>query len=115
MTAKMMISLPDELKSAITEFNLKHPYETLNISQIAQKAIFEKIMAIDPDIFRITVKTQVIESKVLIIENGTQADSSQKTCAYCKNPFTAINPRAKFCSGKCKSADYRTRKNSMIN
>jgi hypothetical protein len=110
ITIRTTITLQDELQTAINEFNSKHPYEKLNISAIAQKAIFDKIMSIDPHVFHIPIHSQVIESKTLVIENGNPADLIQKECAYCKNQFTAINPVAKFCSDKCKSADYRMRK-----
>lgn len=110
ITIRTTITLQDELQNAINEFNLKHPYEKLNVSAIAQKAIFDKIMSIDPHVFYIPLKTKVFGSKTLIIENGNQASSKELICDYCKNPFTAISPLAKFCSKKCRSAGYRLRK-----
>lgn len=110
-----MISLPDELKAGIDEFNLKHPYEKLNISQIAQKAIDEKIRSIDPNILKVKKtnnKNKGIESEVPLPKNEIQLNTTEKQCANCGNSFTPISHKAKFCSDKCKSADYRKRKKS---
>src|SRR5665647_1369917 len=50
MTVKIMISIPDHLKRMVEDYNNRHPFEKLNISQISQKAIHEKIRAEDPDL-----------------------------------------------------------------
>jgi hypothetical protein len=123
----MMISLPDELKKAIDDFNLKHPYEKLNISSIAQKAIHDKIKLLDSDILieSKTASSVILDTLILKVDEKpmpeltssrnlpnveTKSEIKDLTCDYCKKSFTAISPKAKFCSDKCKSADYRKRK-----
>jgi hypothetical protein len=45
-----MISVSNDLKKLIDEYNEKNPFEKLNFSQISQKAIFEKIKAENPEL-----------------------------------------------------------------
>jgi endogenous inhibitor of DNA gyrase (YacG/DUF329 family) len=108
------ISLPEELIKAIDDFNSKHPYEKLNISSIAQKAIHDKIKSLDPDILidSKTAQSVTLDTLILTVDKKPQSEpiSKELTCDYCGNSFTAISPKAKFCSGKCKSADYRKRR-----
>jgi hypothetical protein len=45
MTAsKLTLSIPEELREMINEYNQKNPYNKLNLSRIAQKAIYNEIM-----------------------------------------------------------------------
>jgi hypothetical protein len=40
---KILISIPAELNDAINEYNKNNPYEPLHVSEIASKAIYEKL------------------------------------------------------------------------
>jgi hypothetical protein len=50
MTVKKLISISDELNSMIKEYNERHPFEKLRVSDIAQKAIYERIFSIEPEL-----------------------------------------------------------------
>jgi len=50
MSHKILITISDELKAMIDKHNHANPFEPLHISEIAQKAIFEKITSLDEDI-----------------------------------------------------------------
>jgi hypothetical protein len=50
MSHKILITISDELKTMIDKYNHENPFEPLHVSEIAQKAIFEKITSLDKDI-----------------------------------------------------------------
>jgi metal-responsive CopG/Arc/MetJ family transcriptional regulator len=43
MSARINISIPDNLKAEIDDYNHNNPYTKINISKIAQSAIDEKL------------------------------------------------------------------------
>lgn len=119
MTTKKTISIPDKLKKAIDEYNTRHPFENLNISQLAQKAIFEKIKAEDPELLtNYTKAPPAVKPKEITLEEEltqpSQEEIQQHTlevvCAECGRQFTAKRATRKFCSGKCKTAYGRKAK-----
>jgi hypothetical protein len=50
MSYKILITISDDLKAMIDNYNRKNPFEPLHISEISAKAIFEKIISLDKDI-----------------------------------------------------------------
>jgi len=50
MSHKILITISDELKTMIDQYNQANPFEPLHISEISAKAIFEKITSLDKDI-----------------------------------------------------------------
>lgn len=116
LTTKKTISIPDKLKKAIDEYNTRHPFENLNISQLAQKAIFEKIKAEDPELLTNYTKAPpaVKPKEITLEEELTQPSPQQNTievvCAECGRRFRAKRATRKFCSGKCKTAYGRKAK-----
>ena len=50
MSYKILITISDDLKAMIDNYNRENPFEPLHISEISAKAIFEKITSLDKDI-----------------------------------------------------------------
>lgn len=134
MTVKKTISIPDSLDSLIEEFNKRHPFEPLILSQLAQKAFFEKIKSEDPELVEIhtkavqvAVSAPVKATEILLEEEPVQPSKgetqtepvkkSQKTrepkptrevvCKNCGKTFTSRSEKAETCSGRCRSAYNR--------
>lgn len=120
MTAKITISIPDDLKRMIDAYNKRHPFEPLIISQLAQKAVFEKIKREDPQV--LTILPQVSRPEVntpvkareiqLETELSQPSQETQHTviCAECGKEFLAQRKTRKYCSNKCKTAYGRKHK-----
>lgn len=90
MTVKKLISISDDLNKQIEEYNKQHPFEKLHISEIASKAIYERLKdSIQP--------TEPI---------ATPAGISH-TCLNCQAQFNSTANNAKFCNQACKSAHRR--------
>lgn len=121
MTEKITISIPDKLKRAIEEYNSKHPFEKLIISQLAQKAIFEKIKAVDPELLtNYTKAPAAVKAKEITLDEAKEITLDEEltqppqeeiqhhtlevVCVECGKQFTAKRATRKFCSGKCKTA-----------
>lgn len=122
MTVKIMISIPDDLKKMVDDYNIRNPFEKLNISQISQKAIHEKIRAEDPDLInRNSIKVLQDKPKLRTkapcalkeVAPPKSVTGKEYTCIYCQALFTAKNPTAKCCSAKCRVA-YRRRKQKEV-
>jgi hypothetical protein len=43
LSARTTITIPDELKAKVEEYNKKNPYDKINISQVTQKALSERL------------------------------------------------------------------------
>jgi hypothetical protein len=50
MSYKILITISDDLKAMIDNYNRENPFEPLHISEISARAIFEKITSLDKDI-----------------------------------------------------------------
>ena len=50
MSYKILITISDDLKAMIDNYNRENPFEPLHISEISARAIFEKITSLDEDI-----------------------------------------------------------------
>jgi hypothetical protein len=59
MSYKILITISDDLKAMIDNYNRQNPFEPLHISEISAKAIFEKITSLDKDIA--VEKTEVMK------------------------------------------------------
>ncbi|HEY9758840.1 MAG TPA: hypothetical protein V6C97_26970 [Oculatellaceae cyanobacterium] len=112
MTAKITISMPDSLKRMIDEYDKRHPFEPLIISQLAQKAVFEKIKAEDPEL--LTTASTLLPQDTHSVKDQPEVKAKQHTlevvCAQCGEPFTGQRSTRKFCSNKCKAAYGRKQK-----
>lgn len=112
MTAKITISMPDSLKRMIDEYDKRHPFEPLIISQLAQKAVFEKIKAEDPEL--LTTASTLPPQGTHHVKEYPEAKAKKHTfegvCAQCGEPFTGQRSTRRFCSHKCKTAYGRKHK-----
>jgi len=45
LRVKICVSVPEELKTQVEEYNKDNPYAKINVSQVAQAAIHETLMA----------------------------------------------------------------------
>lgn len=72
MSYKILITISDELKVMIDKYNQENLFEPLHISEIAQKAIFEKITSLDKDIAM--EKTEVKKTKGKSIKKPLQTE-----------------------------------------
>jgi hypothetical protein len=61
MTVRMTITMPDDLKSLINNYNTRNTFNKLVVSQIARRAIIEFIRTNDPDL--ISEEAQVNQCK----------------------------------------------------
>lgn len=114
MSVKKTISIPDELERGIDLYNRKNPYCKLNISQIAQQAVYDKISK-DAEVKQLVDSVSVEPvSLVELFSEPVVINEKGLTCKFCKKPFSPKSPKAVFCSDKCKSADYRMRKKSKM-
>lgn len=43
MTTRINVSIPDELKVKVDEYNQKNPYNKIVLSHVVQSALFEKL------------------------------------------------------------------------
>lgn len=110
MTAKITISMSDDLRRMIDEYNKRHPFEPLVISQLAQKAVFEKIKKEDPELLTITATSHPQVTRHVKAEGIKKQHALEVVCAECGETFTAERSTRKFCSGKCKTAYGRKQK-----
>lgn len=71
MSVKITISIPEELKAMVEEYNKRNPFDKLNLSRITQKAVYEKIKTNDSDVIKITRKNiSVLKDKTESKEHG---------------------------------------------
>lgn len=137
MTVKKTISISDNLDNLIKEFDRRHPFEPLIISQIAQKAIFEKIKAADPELvailtpgMQVAATSPVVAKEIVIEEDNVQrlkgepqliqvqkTEKPEKTtsgneieCLNCGQKIMAQRSTRKFCSKGCTTAYGRKMK-----
>jgi hypothetical protein len=61
MTVRMTITMPDDLKSLINNYNTRNTFNKLVVSQIARRSIIEFIRTNDPDL--ISEEAQVNQCK----------------------------------------------------
>jgi hypothetical protein len=111
VTAKIMISVSDELKAMIDEYNKTHPFEKLHISEIAQKAIYEKITGKSVK----TASEVVFESLTNAVsknESKLESIDSDKPvipCPICGKQFVQTKPTRKYCSKNCATTASKRR------
>ena len=68
MSHKILITISDELKTMIDQYNQANPFEPLHISEISAKAIFEKITSLDKDIAMKKTEVMNVSKKMKVIE-----------------------------------------------
>ena len=114
MTVKKMISIPDDLDAMINEYNEKHKFKKLHISEICQQAIYEEISRISK---AVPTKEKIIESKpVALIETLAPVEHSLEDqdkpiipCQICGKEFVQTKPSRIYCSKYCGTKASRMR------
>lgn len=111
------ISISEDLDSMIEKFNLRNPFDKLNISQIAQKAIYQKISKEDPELILEIEKKEPIKpiEQIKPIQKPIQNQHLfELVCIQCGKSFTAKSKLAKTCSDQCRSALSRKTRKSKV-
>jgi uncharacterized C2H2 Zn-finger protein len=116
-----MISIPDELKALMDKYNKTHPYEKINLSQITQRALYEKITEKEA---RTTIIADTIaisqepvhksEPKACEEARTKEPDTEEvytKVCPYCNKSFETTNKAQKFCNDSHRNMFNRKKKN----
>jgi hypothetical protein len=76
MTVKKMISIPDDLDAMINEYNEKHRFKKLHISEICQEAIYNEICGITgamPDTIKEIAPEEQIENETAMPQEQIQS------------------------------------------
>jgi hypothetical protein len=113
MTVKIMISIPDELKAMIEEYNENHMFKKLHISEICQQAIYNEICSCEAQP-QVAAQVQSVNLEELIQgDNELPQLKKQKTakCIICDKEFTKKRSNSVCCSDKCQNrAEYERKK-----
>jgi hypothetical protein len=46
LATRVNITIKEDLKEKIDEYNRNNPYEKINVSQVAQRALYQKLMEV---------------------------------------------------------------------
>ncbi len=78
MSYKILITISDDLKAMIDNYNRKNPFEPLHISEISAKAIFEKITSLDKDIAMEKTEVMKVSEKMKV----SKKESNEKEVCF---------------------------------
>lgn len=109
MTAKIMISIPDDLKAMIDEYNKNHMFKKLHISEICQEAIYNAVTCGD-DCSNVPVNSE-LKIKPVVHKQVISNDSEKPviSCPICGKEFEQTKPTRKFCSKNCATTASKRR------
>lgn len=117
MTAKIMISVSDDLKEMIDEYNNSHMFKKLHISEICQQAIYDFISKDFPktEPIKKDLVAAIIEVEKQPKQQSVSEDTDKPTipCPICGTMFVQTIPTRKFCSKKCGTQASRLRKKTQ--
>lgn len=114
VTSKIMISIPDDLKEMIDEYNSKHMFKKLHISEICQEAIYNAIVC-GENCSNITVNHELKEESV--VHKQVIKDDSEKPvipCPICGTEFVQTKPTRRYCSKNCATTASKRRTKASI-
>lgn len=107
MVVNKTISISEELDSLIDKFNQRNPFDKLNLSQTAQKAFYQKMAKIDPEL----ISNEENKEQTKDVQKPIKKQKTfELVCIQCGKPFTAKTKQAKTCSDTCRSALSRKSK-----
>jgi hypothetical protein len=115
MTFKIMISVSDEIKDMIDEYNRINKYRKLPISGICQEALYDFLSNALPKkepIKKNLEATPQDDKKQPILEDS---DKPTIPCPICGTMFVQTIPTRKFCSKNCGTQASRMRKKTQDN
>lgn len=109
-----MISVSDELKTMIDEYNKIHKFRKLHISEICQEAIYNAITG--GDFCNVPVshemKVEPVAENKQIAKNSS--DKPVLSCPICNKEFIQTIPTRKYCSKNCATTASRRRNKASI-
>lgn len=123
MTAKIMISIPDELKAMIDEYNKIHRFRKLHISEICQEAIFNAVTSggmsngANIAMSKLLRDNQDLKVGSIVYKKLISQDESDKhvlPCPICGTDFVQTKPTRQYCSKKCGTTASRRRNKDVI-
>lgn len=91
-----MISIPDELKAMVDDYNKKHMFKKLHISEICQEAIYLAV-------------TGEACSNVPVANNKDNSEKPVIPCPICGELFVQTKSTRKFCSKNCGTTASKRR------
>lgn len=109
-----MISIPDDLKAMIDNYNRNHKFKKLHVSEICQEAIYNAINS-DGDCCNVPgsqeLKIEPVHNKQVIKDNS---DKPVITCPICGKEFVQTIPTRKYCSKNCGTKASKRRNKASI-
>ncbi|MCC4771030.1 hypothetical protein FXV91_12875 [Methanosarcina sp. DH2] len=79
MTVRMTITMPDDLKSLINDYNTRNTFNKLVVSQVARRAIIEFIRTNDPDLISEEAQVNQCKQKKQEIPQVTEDQDSEES------------------------------------
>lgn len=118
-----MISVSDDLKAMIDEYNKNHMFKKLHVSEICQEAIYNAIIG-SGDCCKISVnhelKKEPVSNKQVISNDSEKPvvhkqviiNDSEKPvipCPICGKEFEQTKPTRRYCSKNCATTASKRR------
>lgn len=109
MTAKIMISVSDDIKKMIDDYNKNHMFRKLHISEICQEAIYNAIAGTG-DCCNVPVN-QEVKIKSFVQKQIIKDDSEKPVipCPICGAEFVQTKSTRQYCSKKCGTTASKRR------
>jgi hypothetical protein len=103
-----MISISDELKVMVDDYNKKHMFKKLHISEICQEAIY---LAVTGEACSNVPVNHELKMKSVVDKQIIKDDSDKPVipCPICGEEFVQTKPTRKYCSKNCGTTASKRR------
>jgi len=120
MSHKILITIADELKALIEEYDRCNPYDKLHFSDIASKAIYEKIIGAGVSLQNNKQKKLQVDEKPMQIDKKELLAIEKPvlfsilSCPVCGKDFEQTKSTKQYCSKNCATKAGRWKKSGRL-